>query len=221
MALVYASFSQRKRIGVKTWRRLHWATYGIFAAMVVHGVMSGTDTGRPWALAIYLGAIGTVVMAAAWRILVPPAKPVRRRAITGVEAGGQREPLRDRRHVCRGFNWPTGAGGLLGSGLSGSRAACERRRRSATTPIAAVATRTMNAIGLSATECPFAHLPQARRQRECLERRQVYCRTNREWVEAWGPSDVAYHIASRPSPRARRRLCPRLQAISDCLRIAG
>ncbi len=87
MALVYASFSQRKRIGVKTWRRLHWATYGIFAAMVVHGVMSGTDTGRPWALAIYLGAIGTVVMAAAWRILVPPAKPVRRRAITGVEAG--------------------------------------------------------------------------------------------------------------------------------------
>ena len=77
MALVYVSFSQRKRIGVKTWRRLHWSTYGIFAAMVVHGVMSGTDTAQPWALGIYLGAIGAVVMATAWRILVPPAKPVR------------------------------------------------------------------------------------------------------------------------------------------------
>ena len=87
MALVYASFSQRKRIGVKTWRRLHWSTYGIFVAMVVHGVMSGTDTGQPWVLAIYLGAIGTTVMATAWRMLVPPAKPARRRPVAGAEAG--------------------------------------------------------------------------------------------------------------------------------------
>lgn len=87
MVLVYASFSQRKRIGVKNWRRLHWSTYGIFAALVVHGVMSGTDTRQPWALAIYLGAIGAVVMATAWRMLVPPAKPARRRVITDLEAG--------------------------------------------------------------------------------------------------------------------------------------
>ena len=87
MALVYVSFSQRKRIGVKTWRRLHWSTYGIFAAMVVHGVMSGTDTAQPWALGIYLGAIGAVVMATAWRILVPPAKPVRAKPAAGIQAG--------------------------------------------------------------------------------------------------------------------------------------
>ena len=87
MALVYVSFSQRKRIGVKTWRRLHWSTYGIFAAMVVHGVMSGTDTAQPWALGIYLGAIGAVVMATAWRILVPPAKPVRTKPAARVQPG--------------------------------------------------------------------------------------------------------------------------------------
>ena len=87
MALVYISFSQRKRIGVKTWRRLHWSTYGIFAAMVVHGVMSGTDTAQPWALGIYLGAIGAVVMATAWRILVPPAKPVRTKPAARVQPG--------------------------------------------------------------------------------------------------------------------------------------
>ena len=78
MLLVFASFSQRKRIGVKNWRRLHWATYGIFAAMVVHGIMAGTDTTQPWALGMYLAAIGAVVTATAWRALMPPAKPQRR-----------------------------------------------------------------------------------------------------------------------------------------------
>lgn len=77
MVLVYASFSQRKRIGVKNWRRLHWATYGIFTAMVVHGIMAGTDTTQPWALGMYLGAIGAVVTATVWRALLPPAKPQR------------------------------------------------------------------------------------------------------------------------------------------------
>jgi sulfoxide reductase heme-binding subunit YedZ len=85
MVLVYASFSQRKRIGAKNWRRLHWATYGIFVAMVVHGVMSGTDTTAPWALAMYLGAIGTVVTAIAWRALMPPAKPKRTPRSTAAE----------------------------------------------------------------------------------------------------------------------------------------
>jgi sulfoxide reductase heme-binding subunit YedZ len=78
LLLVYGSFSQRKRIGPKNWRRLHWATYGIFAAMVVHGLLAGTDTTQPWALGIYLGAIGAVVAAITWRVLAPPARPERR-----------------------------------------------------------------------------------------------------------------------------------------------
>ena len=87
MVLVYASFSQRKRIGAKNWRRLHWATYGIFVAMVIHGVMAGTDTTQPWALGMYLGAIGAVAGAMTWRALVPPPKPERRpRAATAKTA---------------------------------------------------------------------------------------------------------------------------------------
>jgi sulfoxide reductase heme-binding subunit YedZ len=77
MVLVYASFSQRKRIGAKNWRRLHWSTYAIFAAMTVHGVMSGTDSTRAWAMGIYLGGSAAVATATAWRVLVPPAKPLR------------------------------------------------------------------------------------------------------------------------------------------------
>ncbi len=72
--LVYASFSQRKRIGVKNWRRLHWATYGIFAAATIHGLAAGSDSSRPWALAVYVAAVAAVAGAAAWRVLVPPAR---------------------------------------------------------------------------------------------------------------------------------------------------
>jgi sulfoxide reductase heme-binding subunit YedZ len=79
MAVVYASFSLRKRIGTRNWRRLHWATYAIFAGATVHGLMSGTDAGHPWAFGIYLGAVGAVAAATAWRSLVPPTPATSRR----------------------------------------------------------------------------------------------------------------------------------------------
>lgn len=70
--VVYFSFSQRKRIGVKMWRSLHWLTYAIFALATLHGIAAGTDTSRPWVLPLYGGAIGAVAAATAWRALVPP-----------------------------------------------------------------------------------------------------------------------------------------------------
>ena len=57
VVVVYASFSQRKRIGVENWRRLHHAGYAVFGPATVHGLLAGTDTGRPWALGIYLAAV--------------------------------------------------------------------------------------------------------------------------------------------------------------------
>ena len=71
MLLVYASFALRRRIGTRNWRRLHWATYAIFAAATVHGLAAGTDTARPWAFSLYLSTIGLVVAATAWRALAP------------------------------------------------------------------------------------------------------------------------------------------------------
>jgi sulfoxide reductase heme-binding subunit YedZ len=75
MVLVYASFSLRRRIGQKNWRRLHHTTFGLFALAAGHGLLAGTDTAAPWALGLYLGAIGAVAAATAWRLLVPPARP--------------------------------------------------------------------------------------------------------------------------------------------------
>jgi sulfoxide reductase heme-binding subunit YedZ len=78
MLLVYVSFALRKRIGVRNWRRLHWTTYGAFAGATAHGVMAGSDSGQPWAIGLYLGAIGSVAAATAWRALVPPGRPTPR-----------------------------------------------------------------------------------------------------------------------------------------------
>ncbi len=82
MVVVYASFSLRKRIGPKNWRRLHWATYGIFAAATVHGVAAGTDTSRLWVTSLYLGAVFAVAAATAFRFLTAPIKgPVAKRPV--------------------------------------------------------------------------------------------------------------------------------------------
>jgi sulfoxide reductase heme-binding subunit YedZ len=74
MVLITASFRVRKRIGTRMWRRLHWFTYALFGLATVHGITAGTDTTQPWARDLYLGALGSVVAATAWRALVPPAR---------------------------------------------------------------------------------------------------------------------------------------------------
>ncbi len=55
-AVVYASFYVRKRIGYKTWRTLHYASFGAFLLADIHGIVSGTDTHTWWAVAIYVVA---------------------------------------------------------------------------------------------------------------------------------------------------------------------
>ena len=84
MVVVYGSFSLRKRIGTRAWRRLHWATYLILGLATVHGLAAGTDSGATWALGLYGAASGAVLAATGWRILVPPQK------------GAPRVPDRDR-----------------------------------------------------------------------------------------------------------------------------
>jgi DMSO/TMAO reductase YedYZ heme-binding membrane subunit len=75
-AAVAASFWVRRRIGIRTWRRLHWLTYALFGLATIHGISAGTDTTQPWARALYLGGLGAVVAATAWRALVPPTRPI-------------------------------------------------------------------------------------------------------------------------------------------------
>jgi methionine sulfoxide reductase heme-binding subunit len=70
--LVVVSFSLRRRIGARAWRRLHWVTYGVFGAATAHGLAAGTDSHRTWIFALYLGAVFAVATATAWRALNRP-----------------------------------------------------------------------------------------------------------------------------------------------------
>jgi methionine sulfoxide reductase heme-binding subunit len=80
MALIYLSFFLRRRIGARNWRRLHWATYLVFLLATVHGFASGTDATQPWAHDLYLGAVGAVAFATAWRALDRPTRPALERS---------------------------------------------------------------------------------------------------------------------------------------------
>lgn len=75
MLLIHLSFRFRKRIGVRNWRRMHYATYLAYAGATTHGLMAGTDSSRPWALAMYVVTTGAVVGLTAWRILTPGRAP--------------------------------------------------------------------------------------------------------------------------------------------------
>ena len=72
MLLVYVSFSLRKRIGTRAGAACAGSRHPILAT--AHGLLAGTDSGTAWALALYGGAVGAVLAAAAWRIVVPPSR---------------------------------------------------------------------------------------------------------------------------------------------------
>ena len=78
-ALITVSFSLRRWIGGRNWRRLHYATFLVFVMGTVHGLTAGTDSAQPWAFSLYLGAVGAVAFATAWRAL---GRPIRRTTTT-------------------------------------------------------------------------------------------------------------------------------------------
>ena len=59
----------RQRIPYRLWRGAHTLNFGVWALSLVHGIGSGTDTTRAWALGLY--AVSTAVVAGlmAWRLL--------------------------------------------------------------------------------------------------------------------------------------------------------
>lgn len=63
--LVAASLTSllRHRIGHRSWRLVHWGTYGAWALAVVHGLGIGTDTPAGWARWTYAGCAMAVLAA--------------------------------------------------------------------------------------------------------------------------------------------------------------
>lgn len=58
--LVHLSFSLRRRIGTKTWRKLHYLSFFVFIAALLHGLFAGSDSGSPGMQALYLSSVTVV-----------------------------------------------------------------------------------------------------------------------------------------------------------------
>ncbi|HXH21688.1 MAG TPA: hypothetical protein VNN10_06635 [Dehalococcoidia bacterium] len=89
LAAVYASFYLRRWIGQKAWRAVHYASFAVFVLATYHGILSGADSREIWVLALYLGAIFSVVGLTAWRLVrEAPTVPAKQAAasITATEA---------------------------------------------------------------------------------------------------------------------------------------
>ena len=69
LAAVGVANALRPRISYSLWRRVHYATLGVWALALVHGVTAGTDGDASWAIALYGAATAAVAGAVVWRIL--------------------------------------------------------------------------------------------------------------------------------------------------------
>ena len=69
LALVIVTAYLAKKLGYKTWRTVHYLTFGIFALSLIHGIMAGTDTGSWWMLSIYVGSGLLVALLTALRFM--------------------------------------------------------------------------------------------------------------------------------------------------------
>ncbi|MEO5964546.1 MAG: hypothetical protein ABIR11_03705 [Candidatus Limnocylindrales bacterium] len=71
--VVVVSFYLRRRIGQKAWRALHYLTFLSFVFVTVHGIASGTDSGRAWAQGLYIASAAIVAFLMAYRIALSVA----------------------------------------------------------------------------------------------------------------------------------------------------
>ena len=59
--IVTGSFYIRPLIGQKSWRVLHYASFGLYLLGISHGIFSGTDTSMGWAQNYYWYSAGSLI----------------------------------------------------------------------------------------------------------------------------------------------------------------
>jgi predicted ferric reductase len=85
--VVHVSFELRKRIGARTWRKLHHLSFAVFVAAVAHGVAAGGGGLRP----LYLAAAAAVAVLLSARVASAASVSLRRRqARTAARPGSPR-----------------------------------------------------------------------------------------------------------------------------------
>lgn len=78
LVMVVSTFYVKKWIGQRMWRAIHFASIGVFASSLLHGVTAGTDTMAPLMIGLYVGSAGLVAVLIAFRLLqVGPRRTTR------------------------------------------------------------------------------------------------------------------------------------------------
>jgi len=67
LAIVFTSLL-RRQLGDRIWRLVHWLTYASWPIAVAHGLGTGSDSTKVWALAITVGCCAVVALAALARV---------------------------------------------------------------------------------------------------------------------------------------------------------
>jgi predicted ferric reductase len=75
LALTVTSL-MRTRMGLRSWRLVHWTAYACWPIAVLHGLGTGTDTPVRWVLALTAACVLAVVVLTLWRLAVSwPQRP--------------------------------------------------------------------------------------------------------------------------------------------------
>jgi len=96
LVIVSISFYAKPLIGQKAWRAIHRASFGTFAAVLLHGIAAGTDTTHPAVVSMY-AATGAATLIL---VLVRVAQSRQHPASRDAQAGSRRErPRRVEAHA--------------------------------------------------------------------------------------------------------------------------
>jgi predicted ferric reductase len=68
VALVATSLI-RNRLGLRTWRWVHWAAYVCWPVALAHGLGAGTDRGTLWVFVLTIACAAVVAGVATWRFV--------------------------------------------------------------------------------------------------------------------------------------------------------
>jgi methionine sulfoxide reductase heme-binding subunit len=68
MLALIATSLVRTRMGLRSWRLVHWTAYACWPIAVLHGLGTGTDTPARWVLALTAACVLAVVVLTLWRL---------------------------------------------------------------------------------------------------------------------------------------------------------
>lgn len=68
LIVIVLSFPARRFIGYRAWRALHYGTFGVYVAALLHAMFTGTDSRVAWAQLIYIATAATVLVLLMYRI---------------------------------------------------------------------------------------------------------------------------------------------------------